>query len=853
MTIEPEGILTGIRGGLSRENISARFRAIRKTLGGIPRATVLHYSILSLTLALAAIIRLLPLRWGAYISEFDPYFNFNDMRQITANGWQSWFAYTDFKAWYPFGRPPVSTSYPGTSFTGTLIYQFLQAIGINISLYDAAVYSPVILGIFGVLVIYFFARDIWGKSAGLLAGLFSAFSSSLISRTDLGFFRNEAVGIPTMVMAFMFFIRAVNPSRSLKGTIIYSMLSSVSLIYMTFAWGSFRYAAEVVGLFVLALIVLGRYSPRLLLSYGITIGFFLFTGTELPLLGHTYLTESTTIALLGVMGLLAVMELSRLAPTTRGRLTVLGLAIAGVVAVAVLGVGTGLISAGLRGKFLATIDPFVRNSIPLVASVAENRPSTWSSLYLEIGSIILLAVFGFFFAFQRLRDSDVLLIVFGVTGFYFAASLVRLTLLLAPAMATLAAITVVELGKPAMDIIQQAVIFPRRKLRFTSRVSREFSLGILLIILILVVPTFINAVQSAYTPTTIASASLPVRGNFPDWLQALTWMNNNLPSTSVVFAWWDYGYWISVNTGLHTLADNGTGNSTQIQIIATGLMLNESMAVNLLHQYGVTHVALFISYNYQSGNSPLCSSTAGAPPVCGYGDDSKWYWMARIGNGTQINTPLGPATVTYQQKTTTTSNGATQSDYIRYITLNGQIDNGTRITSNFQNVLWPTSNTLLGLLMRNSYPTSINNPPSQDSGNRGDPTPHFFNRVFESVNNYVLVYKVNYPQTPTLTAMLSNPYIPKGGSNGNSITGTLTYPNGQPVTSTIQVFLQYAKPDDRTWTFIGNSTITSGTYQINWNKVPSGISPIHVRAWWNGDPSLGLNIALSANQTLIQL
>src|SRR5947209_9592530 len=172
---------------------------------------------------------------------------------------------------------------------------------------------------------------------------------------------------------------------------------------------------------------------------------------------------------------------------------------------------------------------------------------------------------------------------------------------------------------------------------FTSRASREFSLGVLLIILILVVPAFINAVQSAYTPTTIASASLPVRGNFPDWLQALTWMNNNLPSTSVVFAWWDYGYWISVNTGLHTLADNGTGNSTQIQIIATGLMLNESMAVNLLHQYGVTHVALFISYNYQSGNSPLCSSTAGAPPVCGYGDDSKWYWMVRIGNGTQLN------------------------------------------------------------------------------------------------------------------------------------------------------------------------------------------------------------------------
>jgi asparagine N-glycosylation enzyme membrane subunit Stt3 len=561
--------------------------------------------------------------------------------------------------------------------------------------------------------------------------------------------------------------------------------------------------------------------------------------------------------LLGVMGLLAVMELSRLAPTTRGRLTVLSLAVAGVVAIAVLGVGTGLISAGLRGKFLATLDPFVRNNIPLVASVAENRPSTWSSLYLEIGSVILLAVFGFFFAFQRLRDSDVLLIVFGVTGFYFAASLVRLTLILAPAMATLAAITVVELGKPAMDIIQQAVIFPRRKLRFTSRVSREFSLGILLIILILVVPTFINAIQSAYTPTTIASASLPVRGNFPDWLQALTWMNNNLPSTSVIFSWWDYGYWISVNTGLHTLADNGTGNSTQIQIIATGLMLNESMAVNLLRQYGVTHVAIFVSYNFQSGNSALCPNTnppqAGSPPVCGYGDDSKWYWMVRIGNGTQINTPLGPAIVTYRQVTTTLQGGQTQSDYLRYITMNGRTDNGTKITSNYQNALIPTGNTMLGLLLRDGYPAAIAaGQPSQDPGKRGDDKPYFFTKLFQSTNDYVLVYRVNYPQTPNLTAMLSNPYVTKIGNNINNITGTLTYPNGLPVTSGKQVIVQYAIPGG-SWTFIGNRTLTtSGTFQIlNYKDFPKS-SPIHVRAWWNGDPTLGLNIAVSANQTLIQ-
>src|SRR6059058_1020386 len=842
MTIEPEGFLSGIRGGLSRENISARFRAIRKTLGGIPRATVLHYSILSLTLALAAIIRLLPLRWGAYISEFDPYFNFNDMRQITAHGWQSWYAYTDFKAWYPFGRPPVSTSYPGTSFTGTLIYQFLQAVGINVSLYDAAVYAPVILGVFGVLVVYFFARDIWGKSAGLLAGLFSAFSSSLISRTNLGFFRNEAAGIPTMVMAFLFFMRAINPSRSLKSTIIYSMLSSVSLIYMTFAWGSFRYAAEVLGLFTLALIVLGRYTPRLLLSYGITIGFFLFTGTELPLLGHTYLTESTTVALLGVMGLLAVMELSRLAPTTRGRLAVLGLAVTGVVAIAVLGVGTGLISAGLRGKFLATLDPFVRNNIPLVASVAENRPSTWSSLYLEIGSIILLAVFGFFFAFQRLRDSDVLLIVFGVTGFYFAASLVRLTLILAPVMSTLAAITVVELGKPAMDIIQQAVIFPRRKLRFTSKVSREFSLGILLIILVLVVPTFINAVQSAYTPTTIASASLPVRGAVPDWLEALSWMNNNLPHSSVVFTWWDYGYWITVNTGLPTLSDNGTGNTTAIKDIATGFMLNESLAVQLMRQERITHVAIFISYN----NHGLCGS--GGPPFCGYGDDSKWYWMVRIGNNTSINTPMGVASVSFRQIITDPSTGA--SEYHRIVT----IDNKTtdeRITSQVgtrPNVVQiPTSNTVLGLLMRNGYPGGK----PTDANDTGPASPNFFVQDFASSSSYVLVYSLRYPDQPSMTAQLTPAIVRPTGGN-TTIMGTLTSPTGKPVDTTkIPVLLEYRLSTGGNWIFIANVTATSGHFTYDWTtNLPTEQPYILVRARWQGDPAQLLDIAVTMPQPL---
>src|SRR5438094_10079017 len=94
-----------------------------------------------------------------------------------------------------------------------------------------------------------------------------------------------------------------------------------------------------------------------------------------------------------------------------------------------------------------------------------------------------------------------------------------------------------------------------------------------------------------------------------------------------------------------------------------------------MRQERITHVAIFISYN----NHGLCGS--GAPPFCGYGDDSKWYWMVRIGNKTSINTSMGNATVSFRQIITNPSTGA--SEYHRIVT----IDNKTtdeRITSNVE-------------------------------------------------------------------------------------------------------------------------------------------------------------------------
>src|SRR6267378_6965167 len=835
---------SALRQALSRETLGSRLRAVKTRIGRIPRPTAVHYTALVLILIVASVTRLLPLRWGAYISEFDPYFNFDNMRQVAQNGWMSWYTYTNNNAWFPFGRSSLGSSYPGTSFTGVAIYLFLSAIGVNISLYDSAVYTPPLLGAFACLVTYYFARDLWGKSAGLFAALFLGFSSSLISRTSLGFFRNEAVGIPTMILAFLFFLRGIDDSRSLKATIIYGVLSSLSLTFMAFSWGSFRYAVQVLGLFTLALVLLRKYTPRLTLTYGITVGFFMLVGTGLPYLGRTFLEESTTLALLGIMGLLVLTESMSLLKTSRERWILMGAAALGGGLTILILVQSG-IATNLGAKFLATVNPFIRNNIPLVASVAENRPATWASFYLELGAMTLLGVFGFFFAFQRLRSADVLIIVYGATAFYFAASLVRLSLLLAPAISILAAITVVEFGKPAVDIIRQSAIFPRRKTRFTPRVSREFSLGILLIVFIIVMPAFINAVDSAYTPVTIASASLPTRGAVPDWLQALAWMRDNLPSTAVVFAWWDYGYWITVNTAHHTLADNGTGNLTQIQNIATGFMLNETMSAHLMKRYGVTHVAVFVSYN----SGPATCSQTGS--FCGFGEDSKWYWMVRIGNGTLIQTPQGLATVTFKAILDTNGN---PTEYDRIITINGHSSKPEKISDSLAGSFQlPTSNTVLGHLMRADAPNAISDP--------SDVPPNFtsanslFTKSFSSTNFYVKVYKINYPTDTSLSLMAPNPLsVPKTGGN-TTLTGTLLKTGGQPVPNA-RIFLEYSTDNRLTWQTITNSTTTNSQGEISYSWQVPTISAqtniIWIRARYSGDTTLKLADAYSLPIPLTQ-
>ncbi len=801
-----------------KEALSLRFRSLKSALSGVPKSTIIQFTTLSIIVALAAIMRLMPLRWGIYLSEFDPYHQYRMTDYIVRNGFAEWFSWHDDMSWYPWGRDMAITNYPGVAFTGAALYMLVRGIGLDVTLYQFCIFFPILFGSATVVTLYFLGKEVWSRSVALFSALFLAFSASHISRTSLGWYDDETIGLFSMILFFTFFLKAISPDRSLRSCVIYSTLAGLTLSYLSWGWGAFRYPMSLVALFTFVLILARRYSRRLFMAYSMTYGLSLFVATQLPRLGFEFLKEFSTMAILGVFVLLCAAEIYSSAEDLRNKILVTAvfaglLAIGGVVLWQL-----GLI-APLGGKFAAILNPSARLELPIVESVAEHRPATWASFFYEFGIMIFLGVFGLFFAAQRRRNGDIFLIVFGLSSVYFAGSLVRLTLLLAPVFCILSAITLVELGKPSVDIMRETTIFPKRKVRFTTRVGKEFGVAIILILLLVTMPTFYYATASAYSPATIVTSSIPIapkegeEGRYKDWLEALTWMRENLPENAVVFSWWDYGYWITTVAERRSMADNGTINGTQVAMIARTFLSNETNAIPVLKRYGVTHVAIFVTWT---------TGEQGTISYVGFGEDNKWYWMAKIGNGTIFE---GQKVMFRELR------GPEETLFNRIITV------GDRVVSNetIADRDGIKETTMLGKLI-----TMALNP-------RGGETSDYFTRVFTSSNKFVLLYEVSYLKATSLTLRLNRSMIDYG--ENVTASGVLTEVEGGGLGDRI-VLLEYSTDTGKTWEkLVGVLTLPNGTYRYNWK--PDGGSYL-ILAVWEGEKGQFIR-SVSESQSLIVL
>jgi dolichyl-diphosphooligosaccharide--protein glycosyltransferase len=593
-----------------------RTPSLNKIFRQVPKEDLLLTLCLALIVGIAVTVRVLPYNWGYQLSEFDPYFHYDVTEYIVQNGFSSWSDWHTTRAWYPTGRDIGLTSFPGLPFSSAILYLFLTGIGVQTTVYNVCVAFPVLMAALTCIILYYFGKDLGGPKVGLLAALFLALSPAFITRTSLGFFDTENVGIFGILIVSLFYLRSLDEERGQLTSLAYSLIAGLFLGYVFASWGASRYVMSLLALFTFVLVITKRYSRRLLISYGVLTATSFLIAIGVPKLGFRFITEFESIAVIGVLLILLMKEVTSHLKTQNLRLIFITIFLLAIGSSALVLQHFNIIHLPAT-KFITVLNPFQRAANPLVESVQEHRPATWSAFYYQFGLLVFLAPLGIFFAFQRLTAKRLFVITFMLTALYFSASLIRLTIVLAPALCVLGSLALVEILRPFVNIVTQRTFTRRRRL--SLRVGRGFSTILIISLFFLAFLPILRGVDSAYSPTTIASSSIPIRANIGDWSEALAWMKENLPRDTVIASWWDYGYWITVKGEKITLADNGTINQTQIAQIGRMFMSNETQALTILKEYDVDYVTVFTTITLAQQGQLL------------YGDEVKWRWMAKIG------------------------------------------------------------------------------------------------------------------------------------------------------------------------------------------------------------------------------
>lgn len=568
------------------------------------------------------------IRFESVIHEFDPWFNFRATQYLVDNGWYKFLNWMDERSWYPLGRVVGTTVYPGLMITSAFIHYILNIVlAIKVDIRDICVFlAPVFSGL-TALATFLLTKELADDSAGLLAAAFMAIVPGYISRSVAGSYDNEAISITLMMTTFYLWIKAVK-----HGSALFAMLSAAVYYYMVASWGGYMFITNLIPLHVFSLLVAGRYTHRLYVAYCTWYVLGALSAMTVAFVNISPTKASEHMASIGIFCLLQVVAFMSV---IKGHLDSRQFRLLARVAVIVvfLSLFGGFAAMGAAGKippwagrFISLWDTgYAKKHNPIIASVSEHQPTTWSSFFFDLNMLLFAAPAGLFFCFLHGTDEHIFAIVYAITASYFAAVMVRLILTLAPILCVLGAI---GLAKVIQTILSYSSS-PRSPsaLKTNSANGLPFdvklvSLGTMAAILVYFAWHCTWVTMNAYSsPSIMLSAPDPTNPSktkiIDDFREAFYWLRRNTHSDAKVLAWWDYGYQLAGMSDRITMVDNNTWNTTHIAMVGKALTLPEEKAYPVLRQLEADYILVL--------NGVLSGFS---------GDDlNKLYWIIRITAG----------------------------------------------------------------------------------------------------------------------------------------------------------------------------------------------------------------------------
>ncbi|XP_035762878.1 dolichyl-diphosphooligosaccharide--protein glycosyltransferase subunit STT3A [Neolamprologus brichardi] len=355
--------------------------------------TLLKLLILSMAAVLSFSTRLFSvLRFESVIHEFDPYFNYRTTRFLAEEGFYKFHNWFDDRAWYPLGRIIGGTIYPGLMITSAVLYHVLHFFHITIDIRNVCVFLAPLFSSFTAIVTYHLTKELKDAGAGLLAAAMIAVVPGYISRSVAGSYDNEGIAIFCMLLTYYMWIKAVK-----TGSVYWSSMCALAYFYMVSSWGGYVFLINLIPLHVLVLMLTGRFSHRIYVAYCTVYCLGTILSMQISFVGFQPVQSSEHMAAFGVFGL---CQIHAFVDYLRSKLNaqqfeVLFKSVISLVGFILLSAGAVLMLTGKispwTGRFYSLLDPsYAKNNIPIIASVSEHQPTTWSSYYFDLQLLVFM-------------------------------------------------------------------------------------------------------------------------------------------------------------------------------------------------------------------------------------------------------------------------------------------------------------------------------------------------------------------------------------------------------------------------------------------------------------------------------
>ena len=575
------------------------------------------------------------IRYESIIHEFDPWFNYRATRVLDEKGRDYFYYWFDTESWYPLGRFVGFTVFPGLMYTTVTIAKVMRSLLIPVDIRHICVFCAPLFSMMTSYFAYALTFEISQKEdSGLFAALFMSVIPSYISRSAAGSYDNEAISITLLLASFYYTLKACN-----RGSILLGTIGALCYSYLVASWGGYSFVITFVPIFVLGIILTKKYDNRIYIAYSV---FYVMANIwsvqtkyiEFKIWGKSeHLISHFIFILIQIMYFYEVIK--RFLSKTQ-ILNLLKFSVSFVLSAMIIGV----IYMGYSGKtkfserIMTLLDPnYAKSFMPIVASVSEHQPTNWATFFFDTHFTMLFTPVGLYYVLRKTNVSKMFIAFYLLSSIYFASIMIRLLLVVAPAMCVLSGIGVSTLIREMMK-----VFLPKNQIKTTTKTTIKkksttkensifkilkyslalFAIGFVgfCVVKFMLHGTIVGA-DIYSSPSVILSNRDYTTGSkmiIDDFREAYYWIRQNTPLDAKIFSWWDYGYQLAGFTNRTTLVDNNTWNHTHIAQIGRIFASTEEAAYELLDELDVDYVLLV--FGGKTGYS---------------GDDiNKFLWMLRI-------------------------------------------------------------------------------------------------------------------------------------------------------------------------------------------------------------------------------